>query len=82
MFFLLLHVVVSMRMQLLRNVYIAIIVLQSIIHSQNSQDLNIRKTYQKYDMISFQLARKQYSHFLLAGVPYLGQEVPWVDKQG
>ena len=33
-------------MQWLPNVYEAMIVLQSIIHSQKSQDLNTRKTYQ------------------------------------
>ena len=40
-----------MCMQLLLNVhvYIAIIVLRSIIHSQKSQDLNTHKAYQKYD---------------------------------
>ena len=39
-----------MRMQLLRNVYVAIIALQSIIHLQKLQDLYTRKTYQTYDI--------------------------------
>ena len=37
-------------MQLLHNVYIVIIVLQTIIHLQKLQDLNASKTYQKYGM--------------------------------